>query len=194
MSKLITFISIETDGLHLDKSSDRIIKKNLYKYAHLVKIIYHQGIYKKGKIKTSLKKSFLVKPEHFFFPNDLTKINQLTQDKLEKKGKDLEDVMNEFISDLKNSQVIVGHNIPFIIKTLIASLYRAGISHTFDKYTIIDIINFNHQIEKPSLKNISKEILGDTFENKSRNFQIVLIKKIFAQLYLNLETQVKDKK
>ena len=192
MTKLITFISIETDGLHLDKPTDMIIKKNLYKYAHLVKLVYHQGTYKNGKIKTINKKSFLVKPEHFFFPPELTKINQLTQTKLDKKGDDLEEVMNKFISDLKKSKVIVGHNIPFIMKTLIGSLFRAGINHTFDKYKIVDIINFNHKIEKPNLKNLSLEILGNTYADKSRNFQIVLIKRIFSKLYSNLEKEVEE--
>jgi len=193
MTKLITFISIETDGLHLDKPNDMIIKKNLYKYAHLVKLVYHQGTYKNGKIKTINKKSFLIKPEHFIFPSELTKINQLTQKKLEKKGEDLEEVMTEFISDLKNSKVIVGHNIPFIMKTLIASLFRSGVNHTFDKYKIVDIINFNHKIEKPNLKNLSLEILGDSYDDKSRNFQIVLVKRIFSKLYFNLENEVKNK-
>ena len=190
MTKLITFITTETDGLHLDKPFDKIIKKNLYKYAHLVKLTYHQGTYSNGKIKTLLKKSFLIKPEHFIFPPELTKINQLTHEKLEKKGEDLEKVMLEFIDDLKMSQVIVGHNIPFIMKTIYASLFRAGINHTFDKYNIIDIIDFNHEIKKPNLQNLAKELLENSYEDKSRNFQIVLIKKIFAKLYNNLEITV----
>lgn len=194
MTKLITFITIETDGLHLDKSHDMIIKKNLYKYAHLVKLVYHQGTYKNGKINTTLKKSFLIKPEHFIFPDELTKINELTHQKLEKKGHDLEAVMTEFITDLKPCHVIVGHNIPFIMKTIIASLFRTGINHTFQKYKIIDIINFNHQIDKPNLKHLALEILGNSYENKSRNYQIVIIKKIFAKLYSNLEESVKENK
>lgn len=187
MPKLITFIITETDGLHLDKSYEKTIKKNLYKYAHLTKLVYHQGIYNDGKIKTSLKKSFLIKPEHYIFPKELCKINNLTHEKLEEKGKDLEEVMNEFINDLRKSQVIIGHNVPFIMKTIQASLYRAGINHTFDKYILVDIINFNHTIEKPSLKNLVTKLLGNSYEDKSRSFHIILVKKIFAKLYYNLE-------
>jgi DNA polymerase III epsilon subunit-like protein len=192
MPKLITFLTTETDGLHEDKSTDPVIKKNLYKYAHMVKLTYHQGTYKDGKISTTLKKSFIIKPEHFIFPKELTKINGLTHEKLVKKGSDLDDVMEEFVSDVKKSSIIIGHNLPFHMKTIMASIFRSGVSHTFSRYTMIDIINYNHNIEKPTLKNISKEILGNSYEEKSRNFQIVMIKKIFAKLYHNMEKEVKQ--
>lgn len=192
MPKLITFITTETDGLHEDKSCEPVLKKNLYKYAHMVKLSYHQGTYKDGKIKTSLKKSFIIKPEHFIFPDELSKINGLTQEKLMNKGQDLEEVMNEFVNDIKKSNIIISHNLPFHLKTIMASIYRSGISHTFGKYTMIDIINYNHNIEKPTLKNISKEILGNSYEDKSRNYQIIMIKKIFAKLYLFMEKEVKQ--
>lgn len=191
MPKLITFITTETNGLHEDKASDMVVKKNLYKYANMVKLVYHQGTYKKGKIKTILKKSFLIKPEHFIFPNELTKINNLTHDKLERDGNNLEDVMREFIDDLKKSSIIIGHNLPFHMKTIMASVYRSGVSHTFSKYILVDIINYNHNIENASLKRLSSEILGNSYDDKSRNYQIVIIKKIFAKLYYCMEREVK---
>ena len=191
MPKLITFITTETNGLHEDDPTDPIEKKHLYEYAHMAKLIYHQGIYKNGKIKTTLKKSFLIKPEHYFFPKELTKINGLTHEKLVKKGDDLEEVMTEFFDDLKKSEIIVGHNLPFHMKTIMASMFRSGVSHYFSKYKYIDIINYNHKIEKPNLKNLCKELLGNSYEDKSRNFQITMIKKVFAKLYHNMEIEVK---
>jgi len=187
MPKLITFITTETDGLHLDKPFDKTIKKNLYKYAHLVKLTYHQGYYQEGSIKTTLKKSYLIKPEHFFFPKELKKINNLTHKKLEEKGEDLEKVMKEFINDLQKSSVIVGHNLPFIMKTIQASLFRSGVSHMFFGYDLVDIINYNHSIEKPNLKNLAKNILGKDYDDKGRSYQIILVKKIFAKLYHKME-------
>lgn len=192
MTKLITFIATETDGFHLDKPYDKTIKKNLYKYAHIVKLIYHQGTYSKGKIKTTLKKSVLIKPEHFIFPDELSKINNITHDKLLKKGEDLESVMEEFVDDLKNSEIVIGHNLPFHIKTIQASLFRCGISHTMNQYTFIDIMDYNHNIEKPNLKNLAKNFLSEEYHDKSRNYNIILIKKIFAKLYFNMEKEVKN--
>ena len=191
MSKLITFITTETNGLHEDKPDDPVIKKHLYEYAHMAKLVYHQGTYKNGKITTTLKKSFMIKPEHYFFPKELTKINGLTHEKLMKKGEDLETVMKEFYSDLKKSEIVVGHNLPFHMKAIMGSMFRSGVSHIFSKYIYVDIINYNHKIEKPNLKNLCKELLGNSYEDKSRNFQIVMIKKVFAKLYHNMEKEVK---
>lgn len=187
MTKLITFITTETDGLHKDKPYDKTIKKNLYKYAHLVKLIYHQGYYENGKINTTLKKNFIIKPEHFYFPDELEKINGLNHKKLEKKGNDLENVMEEFTTDLKKSKIIIGHNLPFHIKTIQASLFRSGVSFTFKSYLMIDIKNYNHNIEPASLNNITEKILGKKYLEKPRSYQVILIKKIFGKLYFKME-------
>ena len=189
--KLITFITTETNGLHLDNAYDFILKKNLYKYAHLCKLVYHQGYYKDGKIELVNKKSFLVKPEHYIFPESLTKINGLTHSKLEKKGWELEDVMTEFVSAMKTSQVIVGHNLPFHMKTIIASLFRAGVPYEFKDKLMVDIIDYNHKVEKPKLLTLAKEILGKDYSDKPRSYQINIIKKVFCKLYSNMEKEVK---
>lgn len=192
MPKLITFLTTETNGLHKDKPYDKTIKKNLYKYAHMAKLQYQQGYYSNGKVEIINKKKFLIKPEHYFFPKELTKINGLSHEKLEKKGDDLEYVMKEFVSDMKKSFIIVGHNLPFHIKTIQASLFRSGVTYEFTNDLLVDIINYNHNIEHPNLMNLSKEILGKDYKDKSRDFQVVIIKKIFCKLYNNMEKEVKN--
>jgi len=187
MPKLITFITTETDGFHTDKPFEITMKKNLYKYAHMVKLVYHQGYYENGEITTNLKKSFLIKPENFIFPDELKKINGLTHKKLVKKGCDLESVIKEFVEDLKKSSVIVGHSLPFHLKTIQASFFRSGINDSLNKYDLIDIINYNHTVDKPNLLNLSKEILNIDYESKPRSYQISIIKKVFGKLYQNTE-------
>ena len=194
MPKLITFITTETDGLHSDKPYEKTIKKNLYKYAHMAKLHYHQGYYKDGKIEIINKKKFLIKPEHYFFPKELTKINGLSHEKLDEKGDDLEYVMKEFVNDIKKSFIIVGHNLSFHIKTIQASLFRSGVTYEFKNDLLIDIINYNHNVDHPKLLNLAQEILGKDYKDKSRNYQIVIITKLFCKLYSNMEKEVKNNK
>jgi len=192
MGKLITFITTETDGLHEDYPNDKTLKKNLYKYAHMVKLVYHQGYYENGKINTTVKKSYLVKPEHFFFPDELKKINGLTHKKLVKKGDDLEKIMTEFVNDLKKSYIIIGHNLRFHIKTIQASSFRSGVELDLRDVLMVDIMNYNHDVEKPNLNNLTKHFLGEKYLEKPRSYQINLIKKIFGKLYENMEKSVKN--
>lgn len=179
MPKKIIFFTTETDGLHQDRNSDLVIKKNLYKYAHLLKLSYHKTSYDK----LLKKESFLVKPEHFFVDPKIEKINNLSQNKLDKKGVSLNKVLTTFKEDLKGVQVIVGHNLPFHIKTIQASCFREAVEIDFSNYLLIDLINFNHELEYPSLIKLSEHLFGEQYKNKSRNFNIILLKKIFFKLY-----------
>ena len=38
-------------------------------------------------------------------------------------------------------------------------------------------MSFNHNIKYPSLKNLSKEIVGNDYENKSAKYNVTIVKK-----------------
>jgi DNA polymerase III epsilon subunit-like protein len=185
--KIITFITTETDGLHQDKFYDQVIKKNLYKYAHLLKLTYHQCSYDNKTKKLTLvnKSSMLVKPEHFFVSPEILKINQLDEKKLNKANK-LVDVLEKFKNDLKKSSIIVGHNLNFHLKTILASCFREAVEINLRNYLLIDLIDYNHPLEYPSLKKLAEYCLGDKYEEKDRKYNIELIKEIFLVLYNKL--------
>jgi len=180
----ITFLTTETDGLHQDKSYEPVIKKNLYKYAHLLKLTYHQCDYDITTRKLVLvnKSSMLVKPEHFFLSPEILKINQLDEKKLYK-GNNLVDVMEKFRDDLKKTKYLVGHNLPFHLKTLMASCYREAVEINFKNYVMIDLKDYNHNLEYPSLKKLAEYCFGEKYQEKDRKYNIELIKDIFLHLY-----------
>jgi len=183
----ILFFNTETDGLHQDKNSDLVIKKNLYKYAHLLKLSYHLCDYKNNSLTLIKKNISLVKPEHFFVDSKIEKINGLSHDKLLKKGLHLGEVLENFKKDLKGVKVIVGHNLPFHIKTIQASCFREAVEINFDNYLLIDLIDFVHELEYPSLKKLSEHLFGEKYQDKDRTFNIILMKKMFLKLYEDLK-------
>jgi len=187
MSKKIIFFTTETDGLHKDKNNEFVVKKNLYKYAHLLKLSYHKVSYENNKFTLLKKESSLVKPEHFFVDPEIEKINNLSHSKLVKKGKHLEKVLTQFKDNLKGAHVIVGHNLPFHIKTIQASCFREAVDINFNNYLLIDLIDFNHTLEYPSLKKLTEHLFGDEYKDKNRTFNVVLLKKIFMKLYEKLK-------
>ena len=58
-------------------------------------------------------KNYIIKPEGYDIPFNAQKIHGISNEIAEKKGVLLIDVLNEFISDIKESKFVVGHNISF---------------------------------------------------------------------------------
>ena len=195
MPKYIAFINTETNGLH-KHSKFNVTIKNLDLWARLVKLQYHIGYRdeKSGKFILTKKVDKLIKPHHFLIDENVSKINNITTKKAEKKGENIIDVLNEFKTDIKNVSVIVSHNLEFHLKTLQAEMLRWVIVVNFNNYILIDTINFFHQLEYPKLKILSKHILNKKYKNKSRKYNIVIIRKIFFKLYEMFEKQVKEQK
>lgn len=83
-------------------------------------------------------KSYIVYPHGFNFPEDAIDVHGITQEIAEEKGRNLNDVLIEFLSALKKSRLVVGHNVIFDQKIIGAELYRL-------KYNESEIL------EKPSI-------------------------------------------
>ena len=205
MKNLIGFIYCETNGLHQTvpkKLEDgRIINiippvkptfKNMFSFARLIVLNYIIGYYEDGKFIETNKERLILKPKSIEFEEEAMKYHGITMKKANKKGLDPIQVMKKFVNDFNYVNFIVFHNVDFHIKTIQAELMRTCFYYDFSKKKIIDIMSFNHTIKYPSLKKLSNEIVGDSYENKSAKYNVTIVKKIFINLYKKYEKSITE--
>lgn len=183
MSKVL-FLVCETDGLHKLKGYEYVSTKCLYKCANLIKLSYDICIYENGKLKNIEKTESLIKPEHFYIKEEISKINGLREADLVE-GESLYDVIESLKESLKGVKYIISHNLPFYIRTIQASSLRTGVEIDFSRYILIDLMSYKHNLSNPSLKSLSEHCFGKKYLKKGREYNLKLIKKIFEYLYNN---------
>lgn len=188
MPKNICFIYAETNGVH--KTVDIVSKKNMFKFARPICLNYIIG-YKQGDEFVEIKNERKVfKPEYIPFPEESVDEHEITYEKAEKKGISGSEILKEFKNDLKNVQVLIGHDISFHIKSLQVECIRHCINPDFSNYIIIDTMKFNHSLELPKLKELSKELLNKSYQDKKSKFNINIVKKCFLKLYQDYEHNI----
>lgn len=203
MKNLVGFIYCETNGLHktVPKTLDdgRVVNvippvkptfKNMFKFARLIVLNYIIGYYQDGQFIETKKERLILKPKSINFDEDAMKFHGITMKKAIKKGVDPKEVMKKFVTDFNYVNFLVFHNAEFHIKTIQTELMRNCYYFDFSRKKIIDIMSFNHDIKYPSLKNLSKEILGNDYENKSAKYNVTIVRKIFINLYKKYETSL----
>lgn len=72
----------------------------------------------------------IVKPEGFVIPADAAQVHGINTEKAQREGKPLREVIEAFLKDAEQAKCIVGHNISFDQKVVVAELYRLGIPDT----------------------------------------------------------------
>lgn len=203
MKNLVGFIYCETNGLHktVPKTLDdgRVVNvippvkptfKNMFKFARLIVLNYIIGYYQDGKFIETKKERLILKPKSINFDEDAMKFHGITMKKANKKGVDPTEVMKKFVTDFNYVNFLVFHNAEFHIKTIQTELMRNCYYFDFSRKKIIDIMSFNHDIKYPSLKNLSKEVVGNDYKNKSAKYNVTIVRKIFINLYKKYETSV----
>lgn len=73
-------------------------------------------------------KSFIIRPEGYVIPQAAEQVHGISTEKALAEGMDLETVLRDFDSDLRQVSVIVGHNISFDLKIAGAEYVRKGIA------------------------------------------------------------------
>ncbi|MDH3003866.1 MAG: hypothetical protein NHF97_00110, partial [Flavobacteriia bacterium] len=71
-------------------------------------------------------KNFIIIPEGFDIPIQSTKIHCITTERAYNEGYPLKMVLKSFENDLKNSSIIIGHNLEFDIKIVYGEFIRNG--------------------------------------------------------------------
>ena len=188
MPKNICFIYAETNGTH--KTTEIVSKKNIFKFARPICINYIIG-YKQGDDFVEIvNERKIFKPEYIPFPEESVEEHGITFKKAESKGENGKDILEKFKKDIKNVQVIIGHDIKIHLKSIQTEFIRHCINPDFSNYIIIDTMKFNHNLESPELKELSKHILNKSYDDKKSKFNIQIIKKCFLKLYNNYEENI----
>ena len=81
---------------------------------------------------------YLIKPEDFDIPFDSENIHGISTELAKKDGEIIEIVLNKFLSILRKTKFICGHNVSFDINIIGAEFLRLGLENPFDDIPVID--------------------------------------------------------
>ena len=186
MTKRLCFIYTETNGLHQSKSTDIVNKKKLHCYARLVALNYEIGTFVNNEFILEKKIRQIIKPRCMIIPLETVEYHGITQEYACVNGIDPEQVISIFLSDIKNVDIIISHNIDFHFKTILAEAVKYNILIDFNNYIVIDTISFYHSYGFIKLKELAIKLhIKDIKE--SNDFNVELIKNVFFKLYVKYE-------
>lgn len=180
MNKKLCFIYTETTGLH--KYGGEVSKKKLDCFARLVKLNYEIGYIEDKQYFLDKEVSHIIKPRCMYIPDETIKYHGITNEIAKEKGVEIEDVIKEFIEDVKDIDIIISHNIDFHLRTILAEIIRYNIYFDISKYIILDTISFSHNYGFIKLKDLAQKVgikeINETNENNTE-----LIRNVFFKLY-----------
>lgn len=82
-------------------------------------------------------KSFIIKPEGFAIPKESSKIHGITTERALNEGVQLQQILSELSERIRNSDMLIAHNISFDSKVLGAEFLRNGIENWIAKKRLI---------------------------------------------------------
>ena len=189
MEKKVCFIHTETTGLH-EIRDEKVYKKNLFGFARLVSFSWI--ITSRNTPLANVKKQkFIIKPRCLMIPEEIVKFHGISQEIALKKGTEIEEVLDKFIADLNGVSIIVSHSLDFHLKTVQGELIRYNKAINFNKYLLLDINSFDHNITPTTLQNLSEKILNKKIKDKA--LIIDYICELFFKLYNDYEKKIISK-
>jgi len=190
MYKRICFLYTETTGLH--QVNENVSKKKLFAYARMVTLNYEIGYVKdKEFIQEKIVKQ-IVKPRCMYIPEETIEFHGITQEIANKKGIDPEIVINQFKDELKTVDIIVSHNVDFHLRTVLAEAVKYNINLDFNKFLIIDTINFYHDFGFTKLKELATKVGIKNIPTTNKS-NVELIRDVFFKLYTKFKKSIEAK-
>jgi len=180
MYKRICFIYTETTGLH--QINKNVSKKELFGYARMVTLNYEIGYVKDKEFIQEKMVKQIVKPRCMVIPQETIEYHGITQQIANKKGLDPELIINQFKDELKTVDIIISHNVDFHLRTILAESVRYNIILDFNKFVIIDTINFFHSYGFIKLKELASKV-GIKQISETNESNVELIRDVFFKLY-----------
>ena len=129
----ILIFDLETTGLPLKRNAPISDSNN---WPRIVQLAF--GIYN-NLGETIEEFNFIIKPKDFEIPENSTKIHKITNEYANNNGKDIETVLNIFLSKIENVNYLVAHNLKFDKSVLLSELYRNNINFDWDKYNFKEL-------------------------------------------------------
>ena len=187
MSKKVCIIHTETTGLH-ELRDEKVYKKNLYGFARMVSFSWIIATRDNDDKFTIIKKQkFIIKPRCLQIPDEIVQFHGISQEIAEKKGTEIEEVLDLFKTDLVGVSVIVSHSLDFHLKTVQAELVRYNKAMNFNKYILIDLNSFEHNIIPTTLQNLCQKLINKDLKDK------VLVTDYICELFFKLYNEYENK-
>lgn len=166
--KRFLFFDTETTGLPSDYNAPIY---NTHNWPRLIQISW---ILTEEDANVVSQKNFIIKPNGFVIPEESSNIHRITTERAVAEGLDLSIVLDLFDNDLKQADIIVGHNIDFDIKVVRAEMFRLSREDCLvDKKTICTMksttsfckIQGEHGYKFPKLQELYTKLFGHSFDN-----------------------------
>ncbi len=161
----------ETTGIPRNKTAPLTDSEN---WPRLVQIAWELHD-KKGKLISQ--QNYIIKPEGFDIPFKAEQVHGISTKRALEEGYDLRTVLDYFIQDLGNAQVLVGHNIEFDINIIGAEFVRQSIeTETFLSLEKVDtgLVSIDYcqlpggmggRLKMPRLNELHEKLFGKGFED-----------------------------
>lgn len=185
-SKTLCVFYVDTNGLHT--TDDDVIKKNLYSFARLVSINYEIGYMENNKFVSTKKVRNIIKPRCMHITEESINIHGITQEIAINEGIDIEQVLDTFLKDLIDVDILISHNVKFHLKTIMAEFIRYNKPFSFSKFIIIDTISFFHTYSYPKLDILYNNIIEKKPKKKSSHLDMIRL--CFLKLYDDYEKSI----
>lgn len=137
-------------------------------------------------------KDFIIKPDGFTIPEESSKVHGITTEMAIRDGNPLQNVLEEFITDIETADMIVGHNVEFDKKIVGAEFLRCNIqSKALDKRTVCTMKSSTNYCalpgkngyKWPTLQELHNKLFGESFEDAHNSLNdIKATKKCFFEL------------
>jgi DNA polymerase III epsilon subunit-like protein len=188
MSKRICFVYTETTGLH--NTIKPVSKKELFAFARMVSLNYIIGSIKDMEFIEENRVRTIIKPRSMVIPEETIKYHGITQEYATKHGIDPEQVVKNFIKDIKNVDIMVSHNVDFHLKTILAEAVRYNIMIDLTNYIVIDTINFAHNEGFMKLRDLAVKLKVKDISDKNED-NVEIIGNVFFKLYSKYKKSIK---
>lgn len=163
------FFDTETTGLPKDWNAPI---KDLNNWPRIVQIAWVEYDKKRNLISQG---DYIIKPEGFNIPQEVSRIHKIFQDDAVELGYPLKKVLNVFNSIIDKSEYIIAHNINFDDKVLSAEFLREYITSSLPEKKKIctmestieftNIPNARGGLKFPSLADLSRKLFGEAFKD-----------------------------
>lgn len=135
---------------------------------------------------------YIIKPEGFTIPIDVSRIHGISTEKALREGKPLMDVLHQFQSIVGQASYLVAHNMSFDEKIIGAEFLRNGMPNiiqpksricTMEKTTDFCAINGPYGYKWPKLSELHYKLFGTDFEEAhNASVDISITAKCFWEL------------
>ncbi len=149
--------------------------------------------------------SIIIQPDGYTIPYNATQIHGISNERAHEEGKNLKDVLQEFIAIVQQATYLCGHNIEFDINIIGSELLRCGFENILANKAFIDTKNDQTteycaipggkggKFKWPTLTELYKKLFNDTFEEAhNAAFDVLATGKVFFEIIKQGITKVNE--